>query len=191
MNKKVSQIIKKSKNWQEEVIELRKILLTTTLEENAKWNLPCYTHKNKNVVIVQPFKAYLGLMFFKGTMLKDSKKILVSNGPNSQYSKRIEFTSVSEIRKMASSIKAYIKEAIAIEDSGKKIEVEKKVIATPVELKKIFSTNSKFKKAFTALTPGRQRAYLLFFAGAKQSATRIGRIEKWIPKILQGKGIFD
>lgn len=191
MNSKVTQFIKKSKNWPEEIIELRKILLATTLEEDMKWNLPCYTYNGSNVVIMQPFKSYLGLMFFKGTLLKDTKKVLISNGPNSQYTKRIEFNSVRDVKKLASTVKAYIKEAIAIKDSGQKVEVTKKPIAMPAELKNMFAANPKFKKAFAALTPGRQRAYLFFFAGAKQSATRVSRIEKWAAKILQGKGMFD
>ena len=191
MNTAVTQFIKKLKNWPDEVSELRKILLTTKLEEDMKWGYPCYTHNESNIVIIQPFKAYLGLMFFKGTLLKDPKKVLVSNGPNSQYTKRIEFNSVTEIKKLASTIKAYVKEAVAVEDSGQKIEVKKKEIAVPAELKKIFAANPKLKKAFSSLTPGRQRAYLFFITGAKQSATRISRIEKCAPKILQGKGLHD
>lgn len=191
MNTAVTQFIKKSKNWQDEVTELRKILLSAKLEEDMKWSLPCYTHNGSNIVIIQPFKSYLGLMFFKGTLLKDPKKVLISNGPNSQHTKKIEFNSVSEVKKLASTIKAYIKEAVVIEESGQKIDVEKKVIPVPAELKKMFTANPKLKKAFSSLTPGRQRAYLFFFTGAKQSATRQSRIEKWVPKILQGKGLND
>lgn len=191
MNVKVTQFIKKSKNWPDEVTELRKILLTTKLEEDMKWNLPCYTHNGSNIVIIQPFKAYLGLMFFKGTLLKDAKKVLINNGPNSQYTKRIEFNSVAEIKKLAATIKAYVKEAIAVEASGEKPEIEQKAIPVPAELKKMFTANPKLKKAFGALTPGRQRAYLFFFTAAKQSATRVSRIEKFVPKILQGKGMLD
>lgn len=191
MNQAVTQFIKNSKNWQKEVIELRKILLATRLEENLKWNLPCYSYNDSNIVIIQPFKSYLGLMFFKGSLLKDAKKVLIKNGPNSQASKRFEFNSVQEIRKLASTIKAYVKEAIVIEESGQKVEIKKEVLAIPVELKKMFAANSKLKKAFSGLTPGRQRAYIFFFSGAKQSATRQSRIEKWIPMILQGKGLND
>lgn len=191
MNTAVSKFIKNSKNWQEEVIELRKILLTTKLEENLKWNLPCYSYNDSNVVIIQPFKSYLGLMFFKGSLLKDAKKVLKNNGPNSQASKRFEFNSVQEIKKLAATIKAYVKEAMAIEDSGQKVEIKKEALSIPAELKKIFTENQKLKKAFNALTPGRQRAYIFFFSGAKQSATRQSRIEKCLPKILQGKGLND
>lgn len=191
MNEKVTIFIKNLKLWNDEVTELRKILKTTKLNEDFKWNLPCYTHNESNVVIIQPFKSYLGLMFFKGTLLKDTKKLLVKNGPNSQHTNRFEFNSVVEIKKLAPVIKAYIKEAIAVEDSGEKLETKSKPIPVPVELKRMFSTNAKFKKAFEALTPGRQRAYLFFFAAAKQSATRQARIEKFVSKILNGKGMLD
>ncbi|AZZ35449.1 hypothetical protein CIK05_01085 [Bdellovibrio sp. qaytius] len=191
MNSNVTQFIKKLKNWNDEVTLLREILNSTKLEEDLKWNLPCYSYNDTNVVIIQPFKSYLGLMFFKGTLLKDPKKVLVANGPNSQSSNRFEFSSVAEIKKLAPTIKAYIKEAIANEASGLKVEVKQKAIPLPVELKKMFSTNAKLKKAFEALTPGRQRAYLFFFTSAKQSATRLSRIEKFVPKILQGKGMLD
>lgn len=191
MNEKVTKFIKNLKHWNDEVAELRKILKTTKLNEDFKWNLPCYTHNESNVVIIQPFKSYLGLMFFKGTLLKDTKKLLVKNGPNSQHTNRFEFKSVAEIKKLAPIIKAYIKEAIAVEDSGEKLETKSKPIPVPVELKKMFRTNAKFKKAFEALTPGRQRAYLFFFAAAKQSVTRQARIEKFVSKILNGKGMLD
>lgn len=191
MNTAVTQFIKKSKYWNEEVTELRKILLTTKLEEDMKWGYPCYTHNGSNIVIIQPFKSYLGLMFFKGTLLKDAKKVLINNGPNSQYTKRIEFASVAEVKKLASTIKAYVKEAVKAEESGEKPEVKQKAIPVPVELKKMFAANSKLKKAFSSLTPGRQRAYLFFITAAKQSATRLSRIEKCTPKILQGKGLHD
>lgn len=191
MSAKVDQFIKKLKIWQDEVIQLRKILQSTKLVEDYKWNYPCYTYNESNIVIIQPFKSYLGLMFFKGTLLKDVKKVLIANGPNSQHTKRFEFESVVEIKKLAPTIKAYIKEAMAIEDSGQKVEVKKTAIEMPAELKKAFAKNAKLKKAFNELTPGRQRAYLFFFAGAKQPATREARIQKCVSKILQGKGLND
>lgn len=190
MDAKVDKFLKKSKNWQGEIAKLRSVILQTKLEEDFKWNLPCYTHKESNVVIIQPFKKCLGLMFFKGGLLKDPKKVLVANGPNSQATKRLEFRSVEEIIKKALTIKAYIKEAIALEDSGKKVEF-KKELKLPEELKAMFSKQPAFKKAFSALTPGRQRAYVIHFAGAKQAATRISRIEKHLPRILKGKGMMD
>ncbi len=130
-------------------------------------------------------------MFFKGKLLKDPKKKLVDNGPNSQSAKRLEFRSVPEITKQASLIAAYIKEAIVLEESGAKVEFKKKPQATPVELMAAFKKTPKLKKAFEALTPGRQRAYLFHFSGAKQSETRASRIEKLTPRILSGKGLAD
>ncbi len=191
MNTDVTKFINTSKQWQEEITKLRTVILQTKLEENFKWRLPCYSHKDSNIVIIQPFKACLGLMFFKGSLLKDKKKILINNGPNSQAAKRLEFKSVKEITQQASTIKEYIKEAISIEESGQKVEFKKKLDSIPEELKKMFVKKPKLKEAFNSLTPGRQRAYLLHFSGAKQSSTRQSRIEKCIPRILQGKGMND
>lgn len=183
--------MKQSGLWREETAKLQAIIRSAKLEENIKWGLPCYSYNGHNVVIVQPFKACLALMFFKGALLKDPKKLLVSQGPNSQAALRLEFRSVAEVVKRAAVVKAYVKEAIAIEASGKKVEFSKKLAAIPAELKTIFSKKPKVEKAFKSLTPGRQRAYILHFTGAKQSATRLSRIEKCIPKILAGKGMMD
>ncbi len=131
------------------------------------------------------------MMFFKGSLLKDSKGVLISNGPNSQAGRRFEFHSVKEIIKLKSVIISYVKESIAIEESGQKVEFKKNFTPVPDELKKIFAKNPNFKKAFNALTPGRQRAYILHFSSAKQASTRQSRIEKYIPRILQGKGLND
>lgn len=191
MNPKVSDFLKKTKQWQEEIGKLRAILLKAKLEEEFKWNQPCYSYNGSNVAIIQPFKSCLAMMFFKGTLLKDAKGVLIDNGPNSQAGRRFEFGSVEEITKMAPIIKAYVKEAIAIEESGQKVQFKKKPEAVPDELKKIFARKPKVKDAFNSLTPGRQRAYILHFAGAKRSATRAARIEKCIPRILQGKGLTD
>ncbi len=191
MSHEVEKFIQNSKLWREEIIKLRALILKTKLEESFKWRLPCYSYNGGNVVIIQPFKACLGMMFFKGTLLKDSKAILVANGPNSQSSRRLELRSVQEISKLAPVIKAYIEEAKALEISGAKVEFKKKVQSIPDELKKIFTKSPKLKKAFESLTPGRQRAYLLHFSGAKQSLTRQSRIEKSIPRILEGKGMND
>lgn len=168
---------------------LRMILLKTKLEENFKWNLPCYTYQGQNIVIVQPFKSYLGLMFFKVSLLKDSKNVLVNNGPNSQAARRFEFQSVLDIARLKMTIKAYIQEAIAIEESGKKVVFKKSLQALPEELKKVFSKNTRVKKAFDSLTPGRQRSFLIHLSSAKQPSTRRSRIEKCIPQILAGKGL--
>lgn len=189
MNAEVDKFLKKAKLWQEEIKALRQILLETDLEEDMKWNLPCYTYHDSNVVIIQPFKAYLGLMFFKGALLKDAKSLLVENGPNSHATRRLEFSSVKDIARLKASVKTYVKEAIAIEKSGQKVEVKRKPQTVPEELTKFFAKNSRVKKAFEALTPGRQRAYLMHFSSAKQSATRISRIEKCVPDILKGLGM--
>ena len=191
MNTEVEKFLKKTNPWQDIMVELRLILLKTKLIEEFKWRLPCYSYKGNNVVIIQPFKACLGLMFFKGTLLKDPQKILVENGPNSQASRRLEFRSVEELTQHASVIKSYIKEAIAIEESGQKIEFKKKPESLPEELKDIFTKNPKLKTAFNSLTPGRQRAYILHFSSAKQASTRVSRIKKYIPQILKGKGLSD
>ena len=188
--KEVEAFIKKSKVWNDEMNELRSIILTAKLEEHIKWRLPCYTSEENNVVIIQPFKKCLALMFFKGALLKDPKNILVKNGPNSNAPKRLEFTSVSEIKKLEPTIKKYLKEAIEIEKKGLKVEKDEsssKLIA-PEELTAFFKSKPALKKAFEALTPGRQRAYLIHFSGAKQSSTRTSRIEKCIPLIMMGKG---
>jgi uncharacterized protein YdeI (YjbR/CyaY-like superfamily) len=191
VNPSVDKFIEKSKQWRAEIAALRAIILKTKLEEDLKWNLPCYAYNGGNVAIIQPFKACLGMMFFKGSLLKDPKGLLIDNGPNSQAARRFEFHSVQEIRKLEPAIKAYIKEAIAIEKSGRKVEIKRDSQPIPDELKKAFAKNRKLKNAFESLTPGRRRAYVLHFSGAKQSSTRQARIEKWIPHILDGKGISD
>lgn len=190
-NPAVDQFLKKAKSWKEEIAELRAILLQTGLNEELKWRLPCYTVNDKNIVIIQPFKACLGLMFFKGALLKDPRKILTENGPNSQSSRRLEMRSVAEVKKLGAAIKAYVKEAVKAEESGKKVEVKRRPQSVPEELKQVFLKKPKLKSAFEGLTPGRQRAYLLHFSAAKQSATRISRIEKCTPRILAGKGLTD
>lgn len=190
-NKEVDQYVKTIKTWKEEIGELRAIILTTELEECLKWGKPCYQKDGKNIVIIQPFKASLALMFFKGMLLKDKKEVLVDVGPNSQSARRMEFTCVSEIKKQATTIKAYIKEAITIETSGEKIPAKSSAMPVVSELESAFTKNTRLKKAFYALTPGRQRAYLLHFSGAKQSATRASRIEKCSARILEGKGLGD
>ncbi len=187
-NKEVETFIKNAKAWKNEILKIRNLLLSLQLDESLKWQKPCYSFKESNIVIIQPFKSCLGLMFFKGSLLKDSNKILVNNGPNSQAAKRLEFHSVEEIEDQKDIIKKYIKEAINIEESGEKVTF-KKTHSTPEELKNYFKKNQALKNAFHSLTPGRQRAYILFFTSAKQSETRNSRIEKLIPQILKGKGI--
>lgn len=190
-NSKVDSFVKNAKKWQEEIKMLRGLILECGLTEEIKWRLPCYTLEESNVVIIQPFKEYCAIMFFKGALLKDPKKVLQTPG-QSQAVRQLRFENTSEIKKMGSTIKSYIKEAIKIEQTGLKVELkETKDFEVVEEFQQKLKKNSKLKKAFDALTPGRQRAYLFFFAGAKQAQTREARIEKWIPKILQGKGMND
>jgi uncharacterized protein YdeI (YjbR/CyaY-like superfamily) len=191
VNKDVDAFVKRAKQWRHEIESLRAVMLGTKMEEQLKWGKPCYTHGGHNIAIIQPFKSCLGLMFFKGTLLSDPHGLLVDNGPNSQSARRLEFRSLQEISKAKSIIKAYVKEASGIEASGLKVEAKTNPEALPDELTKIFRAKPALKKAFHALTPGRQRGYILYFSSAKQSATRISRIEKCIPKILAGKGMND
>jgi uncharacterized protein YdeI (YjbR/CyaY-like superfamily) len=190
-NPKVDKFLQSMKSWKEETAKLRGVLLDTELEEELKWNLPCYASAGKNIAIIQPFKSRLALLFFKGALLKDRKGLLVANGPNSQSGRRFEFKSAAEIAKLAATIKSYVNEAVKAEESGKKVETTKRAMPVPAELKSAFTKSPKLKKAFDALTPGRQRAYLLHFSGAKQSSTRQSRIDKCIPRILKGIGFQD
>jgi len=191
LNHEIDKFISEAPKWREEIAALRTIVLTTKLEECLKWRMPCYCLQEGNVAIIQPFKSCLSLMFFKGTLLKDPKKILVDIGPNSKAARRLEFHSVAEIKKWTPAIKAYLKEAIAIDDSGQTVEFKKKPEAEPIELKTAFRKNPRLEKAFRALTPGRQRAYILHIGSAKRAATRETRIDKITPRILAGKGLTD
>lgn len=191
MHPEVDSFIRKAKQWQDEMETLRAIVLSAKLDEDLKWSKPCYTHENRNIAIIQPFKGCLGFMFFKGELLKDPKGVLKDNGPNSQSARRMEFTSSAEITRLKATIKAYIKEAIAIEESGEKVAIKKNPEPVPDELKEFFKKKPALKKAFEALTPGRQRAYILHFSSAKQSETRRSRIEKCMALILEGKGLND
>ena len=191
MNIKVGNFISKLKTWKAEMEALRYILLEFQLIEDIKWGIPCYTFENSNVVIIHGFKEYCGLSFFKGALLKDAKGLLVKPGENTQGGRLIKFKSVQEINNLKTTIKSYIKEAIEIEKLGLKIEHRNNELVLPEELINQFKKNARFKKAFNGLTPGRQRAYNLFFSAAKQAATRETRIEKYKKQILDGKGIND
>lgn len=190
MNPKVDQYISKEKKWKKELETLQSILLDMGLTEELKWRQPCYTLEENNIAIIQSFKEFCALMFFKGALLKDPKKVLKSPGANSQASRRFEFTSAQEIIKMKPTLKAYIQEAIKIEKFGLKIKFKTEHVLVE-ELQKKLDKNSTLKKAFESLTPGRQRAYNLFISSAKQSKTREARVEKCAPKILKGKGLDD
>ena len=187
----VDQFIQNAKQWKSEMVALRAILLSCKLKEAIKWGQPCYTINDKNIVIIAAFKTHIDLGFFNGVLLKDAKGILVKPGANTQASRQLRFTSISEIEKLKSVITSYVKEAIKNEVEGIKPILEKTEAIVVEELDVIFKKNAPLKKAFTALTPGRQRAYLIYFSGAKQSETRIARIEKHTAGILAGRGIND
>jgi uncharacterized protein YdeI (YjbR/CyaY-like superfamily) len=191
-NPKVDAFLSSAKQWPEVMKKLRKILLECGLTEELKWGKPCYAFQEGNVVIIQGFKAYCALLFFKGVLLKDPNGILVKTGENTRVGRQIRFTDVREIAKKESVLKAYIHQAIEVEKAGLKVEDEEQPeVALPEELQKKLKETPKLKAAFEALTPGRQRGYIFYFSGAKQSKTREARIEKCGPQILKGKGLLD
>jgi uncharacterized protein YdeI (YjbR/CyaY-like superfamily) len=178
--------------WKPELEELRGIVLECGLKQEAKWGWPCFTLENKNIVLIHAFKEYCALMFFKGVLLKDAKKILVAPSENMQSTRQIRFTSIPQVVKMKPIIKAYINEAIEVEKSGLKVKLKKtSEFKMPEEFKSKLNEMPALEAAFHALTPGRQRGYLLHIGGAKRSETRAARVEKSIPSILQGKGLMD
>lgn len=179
-------------NWPQELEHLRTIILECGLTEELKWGVPCYTFRKSNIVLLAAFKESCTLSFFKGALLKDNAHILEKPGENTQAGRVIRFTDVRKIIELESTIKAYIAEAIAVEKAG--LEVTRKETTEftfPEELIDKFDEDPDFRVAFEALTPGRQRGYLLYFAGAKQAKTRVARVEKYIPHILEGKGLND
>jgi uncharacterized protein YdeI (YjbR/CyaY-like superfamily) len=191
MNPKVDFYFNKGK-WQDELAQLRTIVLDCELAEELKWGCPCYTLEKSNIVLIHVFKEYCALLFFKGALLKDTSKILIQQTENVQAARQLRFTNVKEIVKLSRIIKRYIYEAIEVEKAGLKVPLKKtKEFEMPVEFKKKLNKTPKLKAAFAALTPGRQRGYLLFFSGAKQAATRESRIEKSIPDIMKGKGLNE
>lgn len=192
MNTKVDEFLLKTTQWHEELIVLRNILLQCQLTEEFKWKQPCYTYKNSNIAILGKFKDSCVLSFFKGALLNDAESILVKTGENTQSARIIRFTNTEEIVKLEPVLKSYIFEAIEIEKVGLKVDFKKdSELIFPQELYQHFEKFPNFKKAFYALTPGRQRGYNLFFSAAKQSATKTARIEKYFDRILDGKGIND
>lgn len=179
-------------SWQEELKLLRIIMLESGLTEEVKWSVPCYTFQDRNILIVSAFKDYCSVSFFKGTLLQDEKGLLEKPGENSQAARLFKFTSVRQIIESEPYIKAYIHEAIEIEKSGQKVDFRQKdELDLPEELQYRMEEDPELKEAFEALTPGRQRGYVLYFSAPKQSKTRESRIEKYIPKILEGKGFHD
>ncbi len=192
MNPKVDTFLSKAKKWQKELEKLRMIILDCGLTEELKWDSPCYTFQKSNVVIIGELKECCVLSFFKGSLLNDANGILVQQTENMQSGRIVPFTSVREIEKLEPILKAYIYEAIEIEKAGLKVNFKKtSEFTVPEEFQKKLDKNAALKKAFDALTPGRQRAYLLYFAAPKQSKTRESRIEKYTQQILDGKGLNE
>ncbi|WP_279620312.1 YdeI family protein [Priestia megaterium] len=192
MNPKVDEFLTKAKKWKEEYETLRKIVLDCELTEDFKWMNPCYTFEKKNIVLMHGFKEYCALLFPKGSLLQDSHGILIQQTENVQGARQIRFTNVQEIDEKEAILKAYIYEAIEVEKAGLKVQVKKpEELIIPEELQHKFDEIPALKTAFTTLTPGRQRAYILHFSAAKQSKTRESRVEKCIPNILNGKGLND
>ncbi|MGG2058821.1 YdeI/OmpD-associated family protein [Priestia megaterium] len=192
MNPKVDEFLTKTKKWKEEYETLRKIVLDCELTEDFKWMNPCYTFEKKNIVLMHGFKEYCALLFPKGSLLQDSHGILIQQTENVQGARQIRFTNVQEIAEKEAILKAYIDEAIEVEKAGLKVKAKKpEELIIPEELQHKFDEIPALKTAFTTLTPGRQRAYILHFSAAKQSKTRESRVEKCIPNILNGKGLND
>lgn len=192
MNAKVDFYFSKATNWQEEIKKLREIVLDCHLSEELKWGVPCYTFEKSNIVLIHVFKEYCALLFFKGALLKDAKGILIQQTENVQAARQVWFTNIREIVKLEPVLKSYIYEAVKVEEAGLKVELKKTAEYTiPEEFQKKLDKNPALKKAFKALTPGRQRAYLLHFSAPKQSKTRESRIEKLMQQILDGKGLND
>lgn len=192
MNPKVDFYFTKEKKWREEIQQLRMIILDCGLTEELKWGCPCYTSDKHNIVLIHVFKEYCAVLFFKGALLKDLKKILTRQTENVQSPRQVRFTNVREVIKLEPVLKAYIKEAIKVEKAGLKVESRKPAeLKFPEEFQNRLDKMPPLKKAFTALTPGRQRAYHLYFSAPKQSKTRESRVEKYIPQILKGKGLND
>jgi uncharacterized protein YdeI (YjbR/CyaY-like superfamily) len=191
-NDRVDWYFEKAGTWQKEIKKLRTIVLDCNLVEELKWGCPCYQFEKKNIVLIHVFKEYCALLFFKGALLKDKKGILVQQTENVQAARQLRFTALSEIAKLEKAVKAYVYEAIKVEEAGLKVPLKKTAAFTmPEEFQTLLNKNAALKKAFQALTPGRQRGYLLHFSSAKQSKTRESRIEKYRQKILDGKGLED
>jgi len=192
MNPKVDFYFNEAGKWQQSIEQLRSIVLDCGLMEELKWGCPCYTHEGNNIVLIHVFKEYCALLFFKGALLNDPHGILVQQTRNVQAARQLRFTEVKRVTKMSRNIKAYIYEAIEVEKAGLKVSLKKtNEFPMPEELKSRLNKSKTLKAAFEALTPGRQRAYLLYFSQAKQVKTREARIEKYTQHILSGKGLND
>jgi len=191
-NPKVDVFFRKAKRWKEEFEKLRMIILDCPLNEELRWGKPCYSFQNKNIVLIHGFKEYCALLFMKGALLRDANDILVQQTENVQAARQIRFTHVREIVEMETILKAYIHEAIEVEKAGLEVNFKKtSEFAIPEEFQNKLDENPALKTAFDALTPGRQRGYLLHFSAPKQSKTRESRIEKYMRQIFNGKGLND
>ncbi|HTW94723.1 MAG TPA: YdeI family protein [Tepidisphaeraceae bacterium] len=192
MNPKVDGFLRKAGKWRQEMEKLRTIILDCELTEEVKWRFPCYTFQNRNIVLIHAFKEYCALLFFKGALLKDGKGILVRPGEHTQAGRQIRFTGVQQIVEMEPTLKAYVRQAIAVEKAGLKVPLKKTAdLRMPDEFQNKLDELPALKAAFYALTPGRQRAYIFYFSGAKQSKTRESRVGKCVRKILSGRGLND
>ncbi|MFW9803147.1 MAG: YdeI family protein [Candidatus Thorarchaeota archaeon] len=192
MNPKVDAYLSKAKEWQEEFEKLRMIILDCGLTEELKWGKPCYTFQKSNIVIIQGFKEYCALLFFKGALLKDANGILIKPGENTQAGRQIRFTNSQQVAEIEPILKDYIHEAIEVEKAGLKVDFKPTTeFKIPGEFQSKLDEIPALKTAFDALTPGRQRAYILYFSQPKQSKTRNSRVEKYMQQILNGKGLND
>ena len=192
MNPKVDFYFSKAQQWQQELEQLRMIILNCGLTEELKWGVPCYTFQKSNIVLIHVFKEYCAVLFFKGALLNNADGILIQQTENVQAARQVRFTDVAQIIEMAATLKAYIYEAIEVEKAGLKVELKKtSEFAIADEFQNKLDQMPALKTAFDTLTPGRQRAYMLHFSAPKQAKTRQERVEKWIPQILNGKGLND
>ncbi|MBN8790346.1 MAG: YdeI/OmpD-associated family protein [Terrimonas sp.] len=192
MNPKVDFYFEDNEKWQKEIRQMRTIALDCGLEEVLKWGCPCYQYNGTNIVLIHVFKEYCAFLFFKGALIKDEKGILIQQTQNVQSARQVRFTDIKEIEKQKKILKAYIYQAIEIEKAGLKVKLKKTSdYNIPEEFQTQLNKKAALKKAFESLTPGRQRAYLFYFSQAKQSKTRLDRVQKYIPKILEGKGLDD
>lgn len=191
-NEKVDWFFTKATQWKQEYEKLRQILLDTGLAEELKWGCPCYTFQKKNIVLIHGFKEYCALLFHKGALLKDTEGVLIQQTENVQAARQMRFTNIREIIELESVIKAYVYEAVEVEKAGLKVEFKPtREFTMPAEFEQKLNNIPALKTAFEALTPGRQRGYLLYFSSAKQPKTREARVGKYIAKILEGKGLED
>ncbi len=192
LNPKVDGYIGRATKWQKELQKLRRIVLDCELTEDFKWGVPCYSFQKNNIVLIHVFKEYCALLFFKGALMNDVNGILVQQTKNTQAARQIRFANVREIGKMEAILKAYIHEAVKVEKAGLKVKFRKTTeFIVPEEFQSRLNKMPSLRTAFAALTPGRQRAYLLYFSAPKQSKTRESRVEKFTPRILKGKGLND